>query len=195
GVRLMAAKCGGGSFERVLTILGRLVLVVASLSLAQKVLIPLVLAVLFTFILAPLVLALQRYGIGRVYAALAVVLLALVLLGGMGWGVTAQIYALAGEKPPHKTTIAQKITSLQGEGEGAIAKLLQMLKEINDDLQKTNQPPPPVEEPAPVVVKPEPAAFPSSITIIAVPLLEGLARAGLVVVLVTFMLIMREDLR
>jgi predicted PurR-regulated permease PerM len=196
----MAERSLAAGFQRVLIILGCIVLVIASLSLGQKILVPLAVAILLTFILAPLVLALQRLGVGRVPAAITVVLLTLVILGGLGWLVTAQLNALAVELPKHQDTIKQKLQGLQGAGEEPIARLLRMVREIAEEVDKpveTNRPPgvpePPV--PVPLIVKSEETPFLATVKVIAVPLLEGLVTGGLVLVLVTFMLVMREDLR
>src|SRR5689334_19544003 len=89
--------------------LGGLVLVAATLYWAQKILVPLTLAVLLTFVLSPLVALLQRRRLPRVLAALLVVLLALLVLGGVGSGLTLQAKRLAGELPQYKDNIARKV--------------------------------------------------------------------------------------
>jgi predicted PurR-regulated permease PerM len=194
----MAVKSATTDFQRLLAVLGSLVLIVASLSLAQKILLPLLMAVLFTFILAPLVAALQRCGLKKVYAVLTVVLLVLGLLGGVVWMVISQLHALAGEMPQHRATITQKIEQLQQNGQGVISRLWQMAQEISQEVERGGQPEGEAARPeqsVPVVMKTEPSFLRSSITGMAAPLLEGLASAALVTVLVCFMLIQREDLR
>src|SRR5579864_7128370 len=66
---------------------GSVVLVVAALYLANKVLIPLALAILFTFLLAPVVIWLQKHHIKRVVAVALVVLVTFAVLGGFLWAV------------------------------------------------------------------------------------------------------------
>ncbi len=183
---------------RPLIILAALVLVVGALYWAQKVLIPLVLAVLFTFILAPLVSYLQRHGLRRVPSSLLVVVLASVLLGGIGWILTAQLRELAGQLPQHKDLITRKIASLQGSGSGVVGNLIQMVKDIGDDVQRTvaGEPQaPPADQPIPVVIHNGQPTDLGWFSVFITPLLETLASAGLVIVLVIFMLIYREDLR
>ena len=60
------------------------VIVVSCLYWAQKIFIPVALAVFLTFLLAPLVTILQRRGLGRTPSTILVVLLAVVVLGGAG---------------------------------------------------------------------------------------------------------------
>jgi predicted PurR-regulated permease PerM len=67
---------------------GIIALVVAALYWLQAVLIPLALAVLLTFLLSPVVSTLQRRGLGRVPSVLVTALLALSILGGIGWTLT-----------------------------------------------------------------------------------------------------------
>ena len=189
----MAAEPPTTSLQRFLIVLASLVLIVGSLYLAQKVLIPLILAVLLTFVLSPLVLALQRRGLKRVPAVLMVALLAFLFLAGIGWAVASQVQGLAGELPRHKDTISNKLTALWGSGEGTFGTLLHMVQEIVADLQRLAQPD--AADQTPVVVQAEKPAFLGSITGMVGSLVEGLATTGLVVVLVIFMLLMREDLR
>ena len=76
-----------------------LVLVIGILYFGKTVIVPLAFAVLLTFIVAPLVMAVQRRGLGRVPAVLCVVSLGLVLVAGVGGGVGAELYKLALDLP------------------------------------------------------------------------------------------------
>ena len=73
------------------------VVVVGCLYWAQRVFIPVALAVFLTFLLAPLVSFLQRRHLGRAPAVVLVVLLTALLLGGVIWLVTAEVTSLARE--------------------------------------------------------------------------------------------------
>jgi predicted PurR-regulated permease PerM len=177
--------------------LGSTVLFVGLMYWAQKILIPLALAVLLTFILTPLVAALQKRGLPRSAAVTVTVLLALGLLGATGWIVTLQLRQLADELPQHTHTISSKLHDLQGSEDSVLAKLRWMGDEIVRELR---QPPMTATvgsdaKPMPVVIQdPKPfflAVFPS----VAGPAAEFLASSVLVVMLVVFMLIRHEDLR
>src|SRR5438094_598558 len=98
----MASTSASDDGQRPLLIAGSLVLVVAALSLARAVLIPIVLAVLLTLVLNPVVGALQRHGLGRIPSVLGIVLLAFCLLGGIGSAVVVQFQNLAADLPQHK---------------------------------------------------------------------------------------------
>jgi predicted PurR-regulated permease PerM len=173
-----------------------LVLVVAVLYLAKTVIVPLVLAVLLTFVLTPIVSAVQRLGLKRVYAVLLTVLLTFVVFGAVGWAVGVQVHHLARELPTHRKQIDAKIASLRGSGEGTFSDLLQMIREIGKGEEKADLTP---EEPAPkekmVVAQPEEASSFERLARAGGPVLGPLAQASLVIILVVFMLIKREDLR
>ena len=74
------------------------VLVVLVLYWAQAVLVPIALAILLTFLLAPPVTWLQRW-VGRIPAVLAMVTLLFTLLGLAGWGLARQTDNLAQDLP------------------------------------------------------------------------------------------------
>ena len=77
------ASESGTNWQRPLIVSASLVLVVAALYWAQAVMIPVVMAVLFSFILAPPVAAVQRLGLGRVISVLIVVTLACSIVSGI----------------------------------------------------------------------------------------------------------------
>ena len=88
--------------------------VVSCLYWAQRFSFPVALAVFLTFLLAPLITALQRRGLRRLPSVILVVLLAAAVLGGGVWLVTAQVARLAGEAPKYTENI-------RGQGQVAAA--------------------------------------------------------------------------
>jgi predicted PurR-regulated permease PerM len=65
--------------------------VVGALYLGSDILIPLALAILLSFMLAPLVIKLRRLGLSRIPAVVAVVLLLFLALLGLGAIVASQL--------------------------------------------------------------------------------------------------------
>ena len=104
---------------------GIIALVVAGLYWLQAVLIPMALAVLLTFLLSPVVGTLQRRGLGRVPAVLVTVVLALSVLGGIGWTLTRQLVTLADELPQYSLNIHQRIADLRGVSKGGSVEKVQ----------------------------------------------------------------------
>jgi predicted PurR-regulated permease PerM len=192
-----------------LHILASLTLVIACLYVAQSVLIPVALAIMLTFLLNPIVRALQRRGVPRTPGVLLVVLLAFSLIAGIGWTVTRQLTILAYELPRHQENLKQKVNDLRALGEGGVIERLQAtIQEITGELQKAQ---PPIPEPQPLEEsplakpteeltgepgKPIPVVVQAPSVWWQLPsLLEPLASVGLVIVLVIFMLIKYADLR
>lgn len=161
------------------------------LVLAQAVLVPVALAILLTFVLAPPVVRLQRW-IGRVPAVLVVVALAFTVLGVAGWGLANQMAYLAADLPGYRENIRQKIADVRQAGKGgSVEKVQETLDNIKREMEKSAQGTPA----APLVVRSEQVAslwgFPAWLG----PVTGPLATAGLVIVMVIFMLLEREDLR
>ncbi len=102
--------------------LASIAVVLAGLYFAQEVLIPLALAALFSFLLAPLVKRLERIHLPRAVAVLATVLIAFSLLFGVGWVVFDQVGDLKAELPAYQQNIKQKVESMRGPG-GILTKL------------------------------------------------------------------------
>src|SRR5689334_3598196 len=101
-----------------LTVWASVCVVVAALYLAQEVLIPLALAILFTFLLAPVVTRLERLLRHRVPAVLIVVLLSLGLFGGLAWLVQRQFVATAEQLPTYTEQIRAKLQRMGRFGSG-----------------------------------------------------------------------------
>ena len=89
------------------------VVTVAALYFGREVVVPMALAILLGFALAPLVLLLRRWHLGRVPSVIAVVVLAFLMIVGIGAFVGNQLAHLAGELPGYQTNIAQKIRLLR----------------------------------------------------------------------------------
>ncbi len=169
--------------------------VVAALYLARGVLIPITLAGLLTFLLSPVVGALERGGLwrirgGRVCAVMLVVVLVFSALGGAAWVVTQQVLALGSELPHYRGNLKRKIADIRGAGtHGALAEVQSAAKEVMGELQK-NESAKGETKPLPVVVKSEAAG------VWPIPkLLEALGGATFVIVLVIFMLIEQHEIR
>ncbi len=188
----MAAPASPVSAYRPLVVLGSIVLITASLYLAQQILIPLALAVLLAFILTPVVDFLHRRGLWRVPAALLVVILVFLALGGIGLGLAFQIKGLVADLPQYRHNIAQKIAGLRAVGQGTFWQDLQdMVQEVTNGMEGPN---PTGISQEPRTVRLESSNLPG-LEKVAGKAAEFLASAGLVVVLLVFMLIGREDLR
>jgi len=169
---------------------GIIAVVVASLYWLQAVLIPLALAVLLTFLLSPMVGALQRRGLGRVPAVLVTVVLALSVLGGIGWTLTRQLVTFADELPQYSVNIHHRIADLRGVSKGgSVEKVQKTVEDVVGEIQKTDKLGVTRQKPITVVLEPP------SILARLPTLLQASASAVVVTVLMIFMLLERRELR
>src|SRR3954469_5223828 len=91
-------------------------LVVAILYFAQDVLIPLALAMLLSFLLAPLVRGLERRRLGRVASVLIVVIVCFAAIGTLGYVVGHQVFTLAENVDQYKGNITAKAQRFSTKG-------------------------------------------------------------------------------
>ena len=109
--------------------LGTLVLVVFVLHAARVVIIPIALSVLFVFILSPLVRLLESRGLGRMPSVIVTLLLAGLLMSGIGYVIGGQVVSLARDLPNYKPAIQKKINGLRGSS-GPFSELFKMFDEL-----------------------------------------------------------------
>ena len=169
------------------------VLIIAVLYWAQAVLVPIAVAVLLTFLLAPAVTWIERWA-SRGVAVGAVALLAFAMLGAGTWAAARELGEFANALPQYRDNIRQKIADVRGAGRGgSVEKVQETLDEIKTELEPEDQPS--GERGQPIVVESQQVAslwgFPPWLG----PVIEPLSTASVVVVMVIFMLLAREDLR
>ena len=173
------------------------VLVVVVLYWAQAIFVPFALAILLTFVLTPPVTALERW-VGRVAAVLVIVTLVFTILGLAGWGVARQMQHLAGDLPAYRDNIRTKIQDVRGAGKGgAVEQLQETIEGIKTDLTESDRPRRPAARPV-VTAAANPGS--SGVGWLAHfgwlgPVVGPVGTAGLVLVIVIFMLLERRDLR
>ena len=182
-------------------------IIVMVLYFGREIIIPIALAILLSFVLAPLVGLLQHVRIPRGLAVVSVVMIAFAVIFAMGSLLATQLAQLAGDLPRYQSTISEKIQSFRETtaGRGTLERASGMLKDLSKELDKPkeaatalgagarpNGAPP---KPIPVeVLQPDPGALQSLQSLIS-PLLHPLATTGIIVIFVIFILLQREDLR
>jgi predicted PurR-regulated permease PerM len=103
------------------------VVIVSALYLAREVLIPFTLAILLSFVLAPLVEALRRLYVPHVLSVLVAALIGLGAIGAVGGVIGMQVAGLAADVPQYASTIETKITSVRAYTLGRISELTNRL--------------------------------------------------------------------
>jgi predicted PurR-regulated permease PerM len=183
-----------------------IVVVVGALYLGRDILIPLALAILLSFMLAPVVVRLRRLGLGRIPAVLTVVVLLFIALLGLGTIVGSQMVHLADHMPTYEWNLRSKIRDLRiaMPSGGVVERTSEMLRDLGKELNKATAPEgqdttsaaePEPPKPVPVQVQEPPPPPLQTLRELGGPLVAPIATAGLVVVFVIFMLLQREDLR
>jgi predicted PurR-regulated permease PerM len=186
--------------------LASFVLVAAVLYFAKDVLVPIALASLLSFLLAPLVDRLARWGMRKGLAVIVVAALAFSVLAVVGFLVTSQLIQLAGELPKYQENLQAKIKSLkQPRGSGVLSKTTGMVKQLQKEIESlapsedTNTVAEATSEAAPKPVPVEVQATRISpfqmFANVAGPVLKPLGTGAVVAIFVIFMLLQKEDLR
>lgn len=185
---------------------GLILLVIGALYVGREIFVPLALAILLSFVLAPPMLFLRRHGVPRIGAVVMVALLAFSIIASVAVAVGAQLVQLANDLPTYQRNIAAKVSGLRASapGAGLIERVTGTLENLQRQLNQSNiaadhKPQPAQEtakrEPVPVVIEQGPTQPLQLIQSVLGPLIGPLATAGLVVVFVLFILIEREELR
>jgi predicted PurR-regulated permease PerM/GAF domain-containing protein len=179
-------------------VLASFAIVTAILYFAKAVFIPLAVAALFTFLLSPLVVRLQRWRVPKPLAIAITSGLAFALVGALTWLVVSQTLGLAEQLPRYEENLHAKVSALRGPREpGVLSRAAAIIKGIEKDLEGNDTPQPSGESTDPIAVEvkaPKPSLWQMLRRTLG-PFLSPAAQAGIVVLLVLAMLIRREDLR
>jgi predicted PurR-regulated permease PerM len=179
-----------------------MVAIVAALYFGREVLLPLAIALLITFALAPVVSALRKLKVPRVAAVVASVFMAFSIVALFGLVLAFQVSELAQNVTTYQTNILTKVRSLKeaGAGAGIVEQLSRVVERVGREIEReepstrTIGEEEPKRDPLPVEVVPNQSPIEALQSMIA-PLIGPLATSGLVVVVVIFMLLEREELR
>jgi len=186
------------------------VIIVTMLYFGRDIIIPIAMAILLSFVLAPLVGLLQRIHVPRGIAVVGVVIFAFAVIFATGSLLATQLAQLAGDLPRYQSTITDKIQAFRETtaSRGTLERASGMLKDLSKELEKPKDPLPATalrpsqaakgpapQSPVPVEVRqPDPSALESLRSLIS-PLLHPLATTGIIIIFVIFILLQREDLR
>ena len=94
------------------------VMIIATLYFGREIFVPIALAILLSFVLAPLVSLLQRLRVPRGLAVISVVITAFALIFATGSLFATQLTQLAGDLPLYQSTISEKIQSFRATTAG-----------------------------------------------------------------------------
>jgi predicted PurR-regulated permease PerM len=190
--------------------------VILILYFARDVLVPLALALTLNFLLAPMVMWLQRRRMPRGLAVAVVMLLTSAAVVGMSWVVADQLLQVASDLPKYRLNIHEKIDALHLAPESAWGRAAVSFKDMDQEFLEPQaapaspgaapsaSPPPaglpqaglhPGQAVVPVQVVTLPANGIQYLGQMLSPLLKPLGTAGMVLIFTVFILIAQEDLR
>lgn len=171
--------------------LATVVLLIAILARGQEVLIPLVLAMVIAFALSPLVKMVERK-LGRGLAVALVVLVTLASVSAFGFLLKSQLVDLSAQMTKYSDSIRKKMQDLRGDSGSGLSGLSKAVDKVAlemDEKVAENR------DARPVKLVPAGSTAFERLEATVLPVFEPLAKALIVLVLVIFLLIQREDLR
>lgn len=178
--------------------------IVGALYLGREFLIPITLAVLLAFVLAPLVRVLRRTRLPQAPSVLATVALSLLAVVGGGALIGSQIASLAQDLPTYQGVVHAKIEQVSGVTTARLAEVtgrlgLQVAQTGRQAARAAGLAKPTARPVGPnrtmvEVYRPPPSALDIGRAVLG-PVLTPLATLGLVFVLAVFMLLQQADLR
>lgn len=172
----------------------------AILYFGQEIIIPAVLALLLAVLVAPVVRILQRARLPRSMSVLLVVAVTVVIFSGTTYLVGRALTGLAADLPAYETTLREKARSLKlaTGGTTVVDRAAGVLTELQTELERPLPSVRPEEAPArPIPVEVKDTRFGalqplvSMVDLVAHPLVQ----LGIVILMLTFILFNREDLR
>jgi predicted PurR-regulated permease PerM len=181
-------------------------IIIAMLYFGREIFVPIALAILLSFVLAPAVRFLEDWYAPRAVAVMSVVLLAFAVLFAAGGVVATQLAELANDLPGYQSTIRAKIQSIRGTTatSSTLERAADVLQDLGKELEKPKVEARPASRlkvgtgdvaPIPVEVRQPPPTALESLAKLISPLLHPLATTGLIVIFVIFILFQRQDLR
>ena len=164
-----------------------LLVAAAVLYLARDVLIPLALAILASFLLAPIVRRLESWKLGRIPSTLLAVAATSAVIAAVGYVAGREALSLAAKLPEYRENIRAKIRALRAPDNGALGKAAEAINELEGEAA------PAAAAPLPVTETP-PSAFATLAEWLG-PFVKPVGTALAVFVLTILLLLNRENMR
>ena len=156
------------------------------LHFAREVLIPLALAILVAFLLAPVVRRLERWRLPRLGATLVVVAIGFALVGAIGTVAVTEAISVAAKLPEYRENVRAKIRAMRHAPDGKLGKAADAIQELENEAA-------PAE--APLAVTETPPTPLAALAEYVSPVAKPAATALAVIVFTILMLLHRENMR
>lgn len=174
--------------------------VCAILYFGRDILIPVMLSVLLAVLLAPGIRLLQQAGLPKTPAVLFAVVLTFAALFAVTVLVASTVANLASDLPQYESNLREKAKALKAvtTGGGTLERAADVLKDLQGELQPHQEGrTPPSSSPRPIPVEIMDTVlgpFDPIISIVGL-LIHPITQLGIVILMLTFVLLYREDLR
>src|SRR4029453_2179614 len=118
-------------------------IIIGALYFGREVFVPIALAILLSFVLAPLVRLLQRWRVPRALSVIGVALVAFATIFALGGIIATQVTELAADLPRYELTMREKIQSLRGTAatSGTLERAADVLQDLGKELNKPKDTP------------------------------------------------------
>jgi predicted PurR-regulated permease PerM len=183
---IVARTCGLISFA----------LMVATLFWLREIFIPLALAILLSFLLAPVASRLEHWGLGRAPSVILSVLCAGLVVGAIGYTFTGPLADLAGQLPKYRATISKKLEAIRQPDIGPFSRAKETISSLLDEMENPKAAPVSsllISKPSVVVEKP--ANTFDFVRNLLGYVTSALGTGAIVFICVFFFLIERDDIR
>ena len=177
--------------------LAYLVVVLGAFSWAKEFLLPIILAILISFLLTPVVSRLERLGFHPVSAVLSVVVIAFVFIGTLCATLSVETLDLVNSLPKYRDNINAKWAAIQRGPPGPLDLAFRNVGELVKDLGRVKTSSGGAEQPEPTKVQIV-SGVDSVVTVVKnsmTPVMGPVAEFAVVIVLVVFILLERKQLR
>jgi predicted PurR-regulated permease PerM len=114
--------------------IGILVAVVGVLYLARELLIPLAFAVTLSLILTPAIAWLQKLRMGRIPAALLVLVFTMAGAAAIGWIIFIDLVDVANQLPEYQQNIQKKLAAIRAPNTGAVGRAAASVQQLGKEL-------------------------------------------------------------
>jgi predicted PurR-regulated permease PerM len=176
--------------------LGYVVLILCAFAWAKEFLLPIVLAIVISFLLAPVVSRLERWGFHPVLAVLSVATFAFALLGVLLTTMSMESLDLVNSLPKYRDNIHAKWAAIQKGPPGPLNLALRNIGALTEDLSKVTAPAESEKlQPMKVQVVSGAASALELVKNSVAPIIGPVGEFAVIVVLVVFILLERKRFR
>lgn len=172
-------------------------IVIAALVLGRELFIPLAVAIVIAFILAPVVRWLTARHVPQPVAAVGAIAMAIVLIVGMSFAFSAQLLSLTAELDGYKQNLVAKVRTVAefGRSDGMLKRAVTSVETLGSEIERELGRGAAATASNPVVVAQQPQGTPAEILSGVSTVLGPLAQLGITILFAVLLLLQHHDLR